>query len=1291
MEYYYSIMRLTLLLGSFFAWSFAVVKAQVPTITNVAPQNGPVGSSVTITGTNFDNSTGTNIVHFGAVQASVTTSSTSELNVTVPYGATYQPVSVTVNNLLAKSNERFTVTFDGNDAIDANTFLARQDETDVGNPVAVELGDLDGDGKIDLVVIENGGSFFSVYRNISTVKGVIELDSRDIVFTNGGNPLDLDLGDYDADGKLDVAISHHGPTVSPSSPSIVSIFRNSSSGAGDISFGTALDITIGINSIAQGTLPLPSIKSADLDRDGKLDIAVNNFRDDEVSVLRNTSSGPGLISFASKEDFATGNGPFSVDVADMDGDQIPDLVVGQSTAKVLSVLRNTSSPGVLSFAAKEDFDLASTQSPKLSLGDIDGDGLTDVAVAHASNHLSVFRNTSTVGTLGMATRMDWSQFSLQVGFSDLNGDGKIEMVSFSNSLTNVFKNISTVGDIVFESPTGNYDLGISSVPVSLGIGDLDRDGEPDLVVPYSGFPIVGIGIFKNARSENDLVAFTLPQQTAPAIIDEANHTVSIEVESGTDVSSLTASFVTSSGVSGVKVGGTDQVSGTTINDFTNPVVYTVIAEDALSEDWTVTVTVAPNIVLVTNLNTSGAGSFHQAMIDAEASAIIDQIRFKNSLIGESITVEVDYKISDDLYINGDINNDGVADITLASDGGTHRFLSNEEGNSAGIEIKLEGVHVTGFNDQGAVRLRTDALAFSLINCTFTGNESTFSGGALNAESQIDLTVIGCQFTANKNGTGGAINLLHASSSASVSTCIFNSNEATFFQGGAINALGTLIVENSLFYENTSVEPGGAVYADQIATFRHITVTDNTSTNCSVCSGFEGGGIAVAGTLNLENSLVVNNMLNGTIDNIGENIGTINNVGVNIIGGTNGAPETGYFNDAAADDYTLFLESLAVEVGDNALSSSAGLDEDLAGNTRPFNGGTVDVGAYEFQAIPDNTGPAPTITLGSGTITESDPVPLVITFDEEVIGFVQTDITLVGGTVTGFNTSDNKVFEIEVTRNSDQTTLSVEAGVTEDAAGNTNSVSNVFEVVKTELSACHLHIIEGVEITESGTYSTNDTNKLTIICLTIFETNETEVTIDNCGSYQFGTQLLNASGIYEETFTNKNGCDSLVTLTFGHLPEPMVEVEVDGDELEVEGNEDLTYQWIDCDTGEPLVGETDDELDAPFPGNFAVEVSNGVCTKRVDCVTVGVVAAVSQRSLGISAYPNPTQDILKIDLGKTYNFISVEILDLSGSSQLLIESRETRFLEVNLESLEGVFLMRIKNNERLLITSRFIKN
>jgi hypothetical protein len=163
----------------------------------------------------------------------------------------------------------------------------------------------------------------------------------------------------------------------------ISVLRNTST-PGTISFATKVRFSIVSK---QTTL----IAIGDLDGDGKLDMVTTNYMDfNKVTVFRNTSS-PGNISFASKIDFATGSWPYSVEINDLNGDGKPDIAVANDSNSSISVLRNTSTPGNISFSSKYDYK-AGTNSRIISIGDIDGDGKPDMAVNDYYNQVYIYRN-----------------------------------------------------------------------------------------------------------------------------------------------------------------------------------------------------------------------------------------------------------------------------------------------------------------------------------------------------------------------------------------------------------------------------------------------------------------------------------------------------------------------------------------------------------------------------------------------------------------------------------------------------------------------------------------------------------------------------------------------------------------------------------------------------------------------------------------------------------------------------------------------------------------------------------
>ena len=207
-----------------------------PTIANFSPASGPVGTPVTITGTNFSTTPANNIVFFGATQATVTNASSNSLDVIVPMGATYQPISVNVGGLTAYSASPFIVTFGTGATIDACAFAAKVDFASGVNPYGVALGDLDGDGKTDMAVSNYTSSTVSIFRNTS-VAGTINAGSfaAKVDLTAGTNVYGVDIADLDADGKLDLVVANYNSDN-------ISVFKNTST-PGTISFAAKVDFT----------------------------------------------------------------------------------------------------------------------------------------------------------------------------------------------------------------------------------------------------------------------------------------------------------------------------------------------------------------------------------------------------------------------------------------------------------------------------------------------------------------------------------------------------------------------------------------------------------------------------------------------------------------------------------------------------------------------------------------------------------------------------------------------------------------------------------------------------------------------------------------------------------------------------------------------------------------------------------------------------------------------------------------------------------------------------------------
>jgi len=463
-----------------------------PTITSIAPAFGPIGTSVTIAGNNFDPTPANNIVYFGATRATVNSATSTQLMVTVPVGATYQPITVQVNGLMTASPTPFKVTYPGSVVIDASSFAPKVDLAGGTNSLTTAIGDLDEDGKPDIALANYSGNVVSVYRNISTT-GSIDAGSfaAKVDFPTGSNPQTVAIADLDGDGKPELIVPNQFSNT-------VSVFKNIST-AGSIngsSFATKVDFATGANPYYAAI--------GDLDADGKPDLVVANYNSASVSVFKNTASFGTLTtgSFAAKVDFTTGSSPSSCDIRDIDGDGKPDIAVANYGGSSISVLRNVSTTGTLnvgSFSTKVDF-AAGSGSFQVAIGDMDNDNLPDLVVANQlSNTVSILRNTSTSGSIvpgSFATKVDFTVGSqpYNVAVGDLNGDGRLDLAvaNSGTSTISILRNTSSVGSITSGSFSNASNFTTGATPRFTSIGDLDSDGKPELVTANFGSSTISI-------------------------------------------------------------------------------------------------------------------------------------------------------------------------------------------------------------------------------------------------------------------------------------------------------------------------------------------------------------------------------------------------------------------------------------------------------------------------------------------------------------------------------------------------------------------------------------------------------------------------------------------------------------------------------------------------------------------------------------------------------------------------------------------------------------------------------
>lgn len=296
------------------------------------------------------------------------------------------------------------------------------------------------------------------------------------------SPNSLRIADIDVDGKPDMVVPNQGS-------SNVSVYRNNTTGSA-ISFPAKIDFPTG--SVPQ------AVTSGDLDADGLPDLVVVNTGSTSISVLRNTTvSSP--ISFAAKVDYVTGSVPQAAVISDLDKDGKPDIAVCNFGSNTISVFRNLSVPGTISFAAKQDFPTGNAPI-SIAVGDLDTDGLPDLAVANnSSNSVSLFLNTSLYGAISFASKVDFpagtAPQSLALGNLDSDIFPDVVVANSGSNNFSALKNSSSPGNLIL-SPKHDFVCGTS--PYSINVADVDGDSQPDVAVTNSSSNT--ISVFKNVTA-----------------------------------------------------------------------------------------------------------------------------------------------------------------------------------------------------------------------------------------------------------------------------------------------------------------------------------------------------------------------------------------------------------------------------------------------------------------------------------------------------------------------------------------------------------------------------------------------------------------------------------------------------------------------------------------------------------------------------------------------------------------------------------------------------------------------
>ena len=280
------------------------------------------------------------------------------------------------------------------------------------------------------------------------------------------------VGDFNGDGRLDLVVSTALSSGTLSIPGQVELFLQDPARPGFF-FQTT--------SFAVGKDP-NQVVTADLNGDGLLDLVVSNTDSNSVSVLLNDPLRPGI--FLPAVAYPCGPAPLSVAVGDLNRDGLPDIAVAVDDG-IDILVQNPAVPGTFLLSSPPEL-AVSGGTFSVAVGDLDGDGIQDIAAAGPSTVDVFFQKPLTPGAFFQATSFTAGLRPNAVAITDIDRDGLFDIAvanlgssvdGSGSSFSILLQDPATAGNFLlarnFATPNGAQNL---------AVGDLNGDTFPDIAV-----------------------------------------------------------------------------------------------------------------------------------------------------------------------------------------------------------------------------------------------------------------------------------------------------------------------------------------------------------------------------------------------------------------------------------------------------------------------------------------------------------------------------------------------------------------------------------------------------------------------------------------------------------------------------------------------------------------------------------------------------------------------------------------------------------------------------------------
>jgi Ca2+-binding RTX toxin-like protein len=330
-------------------------------------------------------------------------------------------------------------------------------------PEAVVASDFNGDGHLDLATANQGLPASEGGVEVLLGDGTGSFADKDQYSAND-NPISLDIGDFNADSHVDLAVANH-------TSGDVSVLL----GAGDGSFGAPTNYAVGGGCTSTNLIFPEAVVVGFFNADAHPDLAVANFGCNSVSILLGKGDG----TFAAATDIDVGEGPDALATGEFNGDLNLDLVVPLTGDQA-------GSAAVLLGQGDGTFVSTSQGAPagpvslfvEVAVGDFNGDTKADLVFASgdplAGGLISVALGQGD-GTFASPTNSSFGDATSSVAVADFNADSVVDVATTDNLSPAVWVLLG-VGNGTLMSPRSFA----ASSPNWVTVGNFNTDPLPDM-------------------------------------------------------------------------------------------------------------------------------------------------------------------------------------------------------------------------------------------------------------------------------------------------------------------------------------------------------------------------------------------------------------------------------------------------------------------------------------------------------------------------------------------------------------------------------------------------------------------------------------------------------------------------------------------------------------------------------------------------------------------------------------------------------------------------------------------